>query len=122
MGGQRCTILRGRSVAPDSVEGREVFAGLLGCEADDVESFGSELPAGGSRDRHWHSGAIVAAVVAGDLEMVFDDGERHRLGPGDWIRVGPGVPHDEHSDSGVSLVIGHTEPFDNVSPTPPGGP
>jgi quercetin dioxygenase-like cupin family protein len=53
-----------------------------------------EIPVGNRSGRHSHPGPEIGYIVAGDVDIIFDDRVTERLHTGDPFRIPTGTIHD----------------------------
>lgn len=72
------------------------------------------LPGNSTAPRHWHTSAERMVLVAGRMEVVYDDQKPVVLTPGTYAYGPPRLPHVAHcrSDEDCVLFIAFEEPVD----------
>ncbi len=110
-------VTRGADVAPDSDEGRALFASLFGTGvvADDVKLFAHSIAAGEPTAPHLHTADVAACVTRGRFRFGTGPGfaETLDLEPGDFVFIPAELPHSEVvlGDEPVEFLVAHLRGF-----------
>ena len=115
------TVVSGSGVAPDSEEGRELFASFFGggTPSSTLQYFRHSTPPGDATERHVHTAAVAVYVVKGSMEVSSGPGYATHItvGPGDYLHIPEGLPHDEQviGDEEVEFLVAHLRGFHTLS-------
>lgn len=89
--------------AEAEIPGRGIHSQTLSEEAG-VELVLFGMAPGERLSEHTSARPAVVHVLRGDGELVVD-GDRHRLGPGAWLRMAAGTPHAIWTDEGLVFAL-----------------